>query len=59
MNDAHSTSISVLCKQLAKVSKERTDAQARIKELEDFIDKAFEAHSNLDLDTEALDTTNE
>jgi hypothetical protein len=34
-------------------------AQARIKELEDFIDKAFETHSNLDLDVEALDTTNE
>ena len=38
----------------------RTDiAQARIDELEDFIAKAFEAHSNLDLDIEALDTTNE
>jgi hypothetical protein len=38
----------------------RTDiAQARIDELEGFIAKAFEAHSNLDLDIEALDTTNE
>ena len=34
MSDAYGTSISVLCKQLAKVSKERTDAQARVDELE-------------------------
>jgi hypothetical protein len=32
--------------------------QARIEQLEAFIDKAFEAHSNLDLDIEALQENN-
>jgi uncharacterized coiled-coil protein SlyX len=34
ITDAPNSNISALCKQLAKVSKERTDAQARIAELE-------------------------
>jgi hypothetical protein len=32
--------------------------EARIAKLESFIDKAFEAHSNLDLDIEALQENN-
>jgi hypothetical protein len=40
--------------EIIRHAQEMQESQARISELEAFIKKAFEAHSNLDLDIEAL-----